>query len=57
MNRRTITITDWPNDQGFSRFTVTQENGKPYLENPVVMGINDPVGLFRALVEWLEGKE
>ena len=54
MSKRTITITDLPNDHGFDRFTVTQNNGKPYLENAAVKGTNDPVELFRSLAEFLE---
>ena len=51
---RTFTIKETPNDKGFERYWITQDNGRPYLENPPVIGTNDPVELFRALAEFLE---
>jgi len=54
---RTITIKDARNDQGFDRYTITVENGKPCLENPPTIGTNDAVELIGALVEFLRDRE
>ncbi len=51
---RTFTIRDAKNKQGFERFTVKTDNGKPYLENAEPISTNDPVDLFRALAGWME---
>ncbi len=53
---RTFTIRDAPNKQGFDRFVVKQDNGRPYLENAEPISTNDPVDLFRALAGWVEDK-
>lgn len=53
---RTFTIKDAPNDYSFDRFVVTQDNGRPYLENWPVITTNDPVVLFRVLADWLKGE-
>jgi len=42
---RTITIRDARNKQGFDRYTVIVENGRPYLENPPAIVTNDPIEL------------
>jgi len=54
---RKITIRDTENDQGFDRYTIILENGEPYLENPPVIGTNDPQIVFIALVEFLRDRE
>jgi hypothetical protein len=54
---RTFVIKDAPNKQGFDRFCVTQDNGKPYLENAEPITTNDPVDLFKALAGWVEEGE
>ncbi|MFH2075134.1 MAG: hypothetical protein ABIJ57_07270 [Pseudomonadota bacterium] len=51
---RKFVIRDAKNKWGFDRFVVTQDNGKPYLENAEPISTNDPVDLFRALAGWVE---
>lgn len=51
---RTFIIYDTPNDQGFDRFTVKTDHGKPYLEAAEPISTNDPGDLFRALLEWVQ---
>ncbi len=47
-------IHDRPNKEGFERYCITQDNGKPYLENTEPISTNDPGDLFKALAEWVE---
>ncbi len=54
---RTFIIKETKNDQGFHRFTVKTDNGRPYLENADPISTNDPVELFRALAGWVEEGE
>ena len=54
---RQITIRDARNNQGFDRYKVTVDNGKSDILNPPVIGTNNPVELFGALVEFLRDRE
>ena len=43
---RTFLIHDTPNDDGFFRFTVKTDNGKPYLENDPTITINNELSSY-----------
>lgn len=51
--RAEIAIKFTPNENGFDRFTVTTDNGKPWLENPPVVGTNDPLRCINAVAAFL----
>ena len=53
---RIFTIKETPNEQGFDRYFVVADSGKPYEEARRIPTSNKVV-LFKALAEWiLEGK-
>ncbi len=55
--KRTFIIQDRPNKQGFDRFTVETDNGKPYLENDPTITTNDEKRLIEKLIQWLRSGE
>jgi hypothetical protein len=50
---RTFTIHDTPNKQGFDRFTVKTDYGKPYLENDPTITTSDEMRLIERLIQWI----
>ena len=50
---RTLRIVHSPNDNGFHQFTVIRDDGRPYLDDPPPIGLNNPLDIIRAVAAFL----
>ena len=50
---RTFYIHDSPNKQGFARFIVKTDNGKPYMENDPEITTSSELRLIERLIQWI----
>ncbi len=54
---RMFVIRDAKNKQGFERYCIKQDNGRPYLENAEPIETNDPLEVIEATVRFLKEEE
>ncbi len=52
---RTFEIRDTPNKQGYDRYTVKVDHGKPYLDNDPTITTSSELRLIEKLIQWIRG--